>query len=68
MFLVRTDADEEKQVQRVNIYLSTDMGLDRNSIRTEGTKLHTSFNAEAGNRAGEQTDIGEVTTQVIESR
>ena len=31
---VRTDADDEKQVQRVNISLRTDMEQDWNSVRT----------------------------------
>lgn len=29
---------------------------------------HMTINAEAGNRAGNQTDIGKVMTEVIESR
>lgn len=48
------------------------MGVNRRRTGQEHrqnrvTQRHTTFNAEAGNRAGEQADIGEVTTQVIES-
>jgi hypothetical protein len=43
--------------------------LNRTETASElGIQRQTDINPEAGNRAWEQTDIGEVMTQVFESR
>jgi hypothetical protein len=57
----------EKQVWGVKHLIGIDMEQDRNSVTLRVYKDMT-INAEAGNRAGEHTDIGEVMTEVIESR
>ena len=43
-------------------------GTGQEQRQNRVTQRHTTINDEAGNRAGEQTYIGEVMTQVIESR
>jgi hypothetical protein len=64
---VRTDAEDEKQVRGVKHLIRNRHKTRQDQTQHTGIQRHKTINAEAGNRAGNQTDIGAVMTEVIES-
>ena len=65
---VRTDAEDEKQVRGVKHSIRNRHKTRQDQTQHKGIQRQTTINAEARNREGNQTDIGEVMTEVIESR
>lgn len=65
---VKTDAGDEKQVRGVEHLMRNGQVTGQEQRQHTGKQGHMTINAKAGNRAGDQTDIGEVMPEVIESR
>jgi hypothetical protein len=59
---VRTDAGVEKQVRGVKHLMRNRQRTRQKQRQHTGTKQHTNVNAEAGNRAEGQTEIGKEIT------
>jgi hypothetical protein len=65
---VRTDIGDEKQVRGVKHLLGNRHETRQEQRQHTGKQGHKTINAEAGNRAGNQTYVVKVIIEVTESR